>query len=120
MAVMRFRASLAFVFLASLQLPLWLMAAEKSDVVLVCDPTPKIISFGDEYHTRTPETGTTVVEVTIELTGVVSAARIVKSSNPRLNERTLNAAEKWVFEPPNVAYRAQITVHQRIDDEIRA
>jgi TonB family protein len=103
--------------LASLQPSVWLVAAGKSDSLPVCDPTPNILSFGNEYHTRVPQAGSVVVEITIELSGIVSAARIVKSSNPRLNEQALNAAEKWVFESPVVACRAQITVHYRMGDE---
>jgi TonB family protein len=91
------------------------VAAGKSDGVPACDPTPKIISFGSEYQTRVSPTGSVVVEVTVETSGRISAARIVQSSNPKLNEHALNDAEEWAFEPPMVACRAQISVDYRIE-----
>ena len=113
---MRFRSAFAVTLLVALQPSLCRVAARKSDEVPVCDPTPKIISFGSEYRTRVPPpTGSVVVEVTVETSGRVSAARIVKSSNPKLNERALNDAEEWVFEPPMVACRARIDVDYRIE-----
>lgn len=113
---MRFRSAVAATLLLGLQPSLCRVAAGKSDGVPVCDPTPKIISFGSEYQTRVPPpTGSVVVEVTIETSGRVSAARIVKSSNPKLNERALNDAEEWFFEPPTVACRAQISVDYKFE-----
>jgi TonB family protein len=57
------------------------------------------------------------VEVTIEVSGRVSAARIVKSSNPKLNEQALNDAEQWVFESPIAACRAEISIDYKLGDE---
>ena len=111
---MRFRSPVAVIFLAGLQAPLCPVAAGRSDSLPVCDPTPKIISFGSEYQTRVPPpAGSVVMEVSVEISGRVSAARVVKSSDPKLNERALDEAEKWVFEPPTVACRARITVDYR-------
>jgi TonB family protein len=113
---MRFRSAVAVTLLVGLQPSLCRVAAAESDGVPACAPTPKLISFGNEYQTRVPPpAGSVVVEVTIETSGRVSAARIVKSSNLKLNELALDDAEEWVFEPPSVACRAQISVDYRIE-----
>jgi TonB family protein len=99
--------------LAGIQ-PLLVFAAVPSPTLPVCTSTPKIISFGDEYQNRIPPPeGSVVVEVTIEVSGLVSAVRIVESSEPKLNQRALGAAEKWIFEAPMVACRAQIPIQYR-------
>lgn len=111
---MRFRSAIAVIYLAGLQPLLCPVAAGKSDGLPVCDPTPKIMSFGNEYQTRVPPpAGSVVVEVTIGISGRVSSVRIVKSSDSKLNERALTDAERWVFEPPTVECRAQISVDYR-------
>ena len=77
----------------------------------MCASIPKIISFGDEYQNRSPPPeGSVVVEVTIEVSGKVSAVRIVQSSDARLNQRALSGARRWVFEAPAVACLAQIPI----------
>lgn len=88
----------AVMLLSGLQQSLCAMAASKNESLPVCASIPKIVSFGSEYQSRIPPPeGSVVVEVTIELSGRVSAARIVKSSDSRLDERALKDAEKWVF-----------------------
>jgi len=112
-ALMRFGLPVAVALLAGMQ-PLLVFAAATSATLPVCASIPKIISFGDEYQTRTPPPeGSVVVEVTIEISGRVSAVRIVESSHPRLNQRALRDAEKLVFEAPMVACRAQIPLQYR-------
>jgi TonB family protein len=110
---MRCTLPVAVIFLAGFQ-PQLVSAAASSVAIPVCAPTPKIISFGNEYQSRTPPPeGSVVVEVTIEVSGRVSAVRIVKSSDARLNKQALSDAEKWVFESPIAACRAQVPVQYR-------
>src|SRR5262245_28526097 len=84
----------AVVLLAGIQ-PLLGFAAVPNAPLPVCASIPKIISFGDEYRNRTPPPeGSVVVEVTIEVSGVVSAVRIVESSDARLNQRALRRRQE--------------------------
>ena len=107
------RSQVAVIFLACVR-PLSGYAAITDATPPVCASIPKIVSFGDKYQTRVPPPeGSVVVEVTIEVSGRVSAVRIVESSDPRLNQRALSGAEKWVFEAPVARCRAQIPIQFR-------
>lgn len=64
--------------------------------------------------------GAVMVAATITKAGKVSAARIVKSPNPVLDQLALAAVRKWQFkpgmingEPVEVIYQTTITFHPR-------
>ena len=80
----------------------------------MCSPIPKARSLHDYYPPsgRMPE-GTVVVEITIQASGKVSEAKVVRSSEPKLSGIALRAARAWTFESPKSACRAQIPIEFR-------
>jgi TonB family protein len=80
-----------------------------------CSPVPKMHSVGEQYPPiieRMPE-GTVTVEVTIELSGRVSAVRVLDSSEPKLTKAAGDAAAKWVFEAPRFVCRHRVPIQFR-------
>jgi TonB family protein len=58
--------------------------------------------------------GKVVVEVIIEVSGMVADVKVVESSDEKLNRRALVDAGKWRFEPPATRCRTRVPIQYTV------
>jgi len=81
-----------------------------------CQPSIKALKMEPAELAGHVTAGLVLVEYTIDLRGHVIDAKIVESSNKRLNDPTLKAVSSWLFAPPAQACRRRTPITYRIAD----
>ena len=83
-----------------------------------CEKTLKLAHIPDPEPPPTDHMseGTVLVEFTVDVSGAASDARIVESSNTRLNGMALKEAVRFRFVPPNQPCRYQMPIKFQVKD----
>jgi len=81
-----------------------------------CEPNIKALKIEPAELSGHIPVGSVLVEYTIDLRGYAIDAKIIESSNKRLNEPTLKAVASWRFASPAQACRRRTPITYRIKD----